>query len=240
AADGRTAYYASDRADSRGGLDLYSFEMREDIRPAQTTWVRGRVFDRKTNKGLPSSVILTDLSTRDVISKLQTDETGNYLITLPKGKEYAFNVNRRGYLFFSEHFALDKDQGDSAYHIDIPLQPLEANAAVTLKNIFFESNKYELKSESEAELNEVVQLMKENPTLRIQINGHTDNSGKATENQVLSENRARAVTNYLTTKGIAAVRLSYKGFGDSQPVADNATPEGRAKNRRTELTVISK
>jgi outer membrane protein OmpA-like peptidoglycan-associated protein/tetratricopeptide (TPR) repeat protein len=239
-ADGKTAYYASDRADSRGGLDLYSFEMREDIRPAQTTWVKGRVFDRKTTKGLPSSVILTDLSTREVISKLQTDETGNYLITLPKGKDYAFNVNRRGYLFYSENFALDKETGDSAYHIDIPLQPIEVNAAIVLKNIFFESNKYELKKESEAELNEVVQLLKENPTLRIQINGHTDNSGKAAENQGLSENRAKAVTNYLTSKGIAATRLSSKGFGDTQPVADNATVEGRAKNRRTELSVLSK
>jgi outer membrane protein OmpA-like peptidoglycan-associated protein len=240
AADGKTAYYASDRADSRGGLDLYSFEMREDIRPAQTLWVKGRVFDRKTNKGLPSSVILTDLSTRDVISKLQTDETGNYLITLPKGKDYAFNVNRKGYLFFSENFALDKDQGDSAYHIDIPLQPLEANAAIVLKNIFFDPNKYELKPESEAELNVVVQLLKDNPTLHIQINGHTDNSGKTTDNMSLSENRAKAVTNYLTAKGIVAGRLSFKGFGESQPVADNATPEGRAKNRRTELSVISK
>jgi outer membrane protein OmpA-like peptidoglycan-associated protein len=214
--------------------------MREDIRPAQTLWVKGRVFDRKTNKGLPSSVILTDLSTREVISKLQTDETGNYLITLPKGKDYAFNVNRKGYLFFSENFALNKDQGDSTYHIDIPLQPLEANAAVVLKNIFFETNKYELKPESEAELNEVVQLLKDNPTLRIQINGHTDNSGNTADNKTLSENRARAVTNYLTAKGIAAGRLSFKGFGDSQPVADNATPEGRAKNRRTELSVISR
>jgi len=240
-ANGKTAYYASDRADSRGGLDLYSFEMREDIRPAPTTWVKGRVYDRKTNKGLPSSVILTDLASREVVSKLQTDETGNYLITLPKGKDYAFNVNRRGYLFYSENFSLDKNQvTDSAYQIDIPLQPLEANAAVVLKNIFFESNKYELKSESEAELNEVVQLMKENPTLRIQISGHTDNSGKATDNQGLSENRAKAVTNYLVSKGIAAARLTYKGFGDTQPIADNATPEGRAKNRRTELNVISK
>lgn len=240
-ADGKTAYYASDRADSRGGLDLYSFEMREDIRPAPTTWVNGRVYDRKTSKGLPSSVILTDLATRDVVSKLQTDETGNYLITLPKGKDYAFNVSRRGYLFYSENFSLGKDQvGDSAYQIDIPLQPLEANAAVVLKNIFFESNKYGLKSESEAELNEVVQLMKENPTLHIQIGGHTDNSGKTTDNQGLSENRAKAVTNYLVAKGIAAARLTYKGFGDTQPIADNATPEGRGKNRRTELNVISK
>jgi outer membrane protein OmpA-like peptidoglycan-associated protein/tetratricopeptide (TPR) repeat protein len=239
AADGKTAYYASDRADSRGGLDLYSFEMREDIRPAQTLWVRGRVFDRKTNKGLPSSVVLTDLSNGSVISNLQTDETGNYLITLPKGKDYAFDVNRRGYLFYSENFSLSKEQGDTAYHIDIPLQPIEANAAIVLKNIFFDPNQYEIKPESGTELNAVVQLMKENPGLHIQINGHTDNSGKAADNKTLSENRAKAVTNYLISKGIAQGRLTSKGFGETQPVADNASPEGRAKNRRTELSVVS-
>ena len=235
-----TAYYASDRADSRGGLDLYSFDMREDIRPAQTLWVKGKVFDRKTQKGLPSSVILTDLSTGRVISDLQTDETGNYLITLPKGKDYAFNVNRRGYLFYSENFPLGKEQGDTAFHIDIPLQPIEANAAIVLKNIFFDPNQYEIKPQSGVELNEVVQLMKDNPTLQIQINGHTDNSGKPADNKTLSENRAKAVTNYLIAKGIAPARLLSKGFGDTQPVADNATPEGRAKNRRTELFVVHK
>ena len=240
ASDGKTAYYASDRTDSRGGLDIYTFEMREDVRPAQTLWVKGRVFDLKTQKGLPSSVILTDLSTGSVISDLQTDASGNYLTTLPKGKDYAFNVNRKGYLFYSENFSLSKGQVDSTYHIDIPLQPIEANAAIVLKNIFFETNKFDIKPESGAELNEVVQLMRDNPTLRIQISGHTDNSGKAADNITLSENRAKAVTNYLIGKGIAPARLSSKGFGDTRPVADNATPEGRAKNRRTELTVTSR
>ena len=240
AANGKTAYYASDRADSRGGLDLYSFELRPDIRPAQTLWVKGKVFDRQTHKGLPSSVILTDLGTQEIISNLQTDETGNYLITLPKGKDYAFNVKRKGYLFFSDNFSLSHEQGDTAFNIDIPLQPIETNAAIVLKNIFFDPNKYELKPQSEVELDQVVQLLKDNPTLHIQIGGHTDNSGKVTDNKVLSENRARAVTTYLVTKGIAQTRLSFKGFGDTMPVADNATPEGKAQNRRTELKVITK
>jgi outer membrane protein OmpA-like peptidoglycan-associated protein len=239
AADGKTAYYASDRSDTRGGLDIYTFEMREDIRPAPTRWVKGRVFDLRTGKGLPSGVVLTDLSTGLVISNLQTDETGNYLITLPKGKDYAFNVHRRGYLFYSEHFALSKDQGDSAWHIDIPLQPIEANAAIVLKNIFFDPGKYDLRPESEIELNEVVRMLKENPGVHILISGHTDNSGKPADNQKLSEDRARAVTNYLVAKGIPQTRLSFKGYGDTQPVADNATPEGRSRNRRTELTVTS-
>ena len=240
AADGKTAYYASDRADSRGGLDLYTFEMRKDIRPAQTLWVKGKVFDKSSGKGLPSSVELTDLSTRTVISKLQTDETGNYLITLPKGKDYAFNVNRRGYLFFSENFPLSQQQGDTAYNIDIPLQPIEANASIILRNIFFDRNKYDLDPQSQVELDKVVQLLKDNPTLKIQINGHTDNTGKPADNLTLSENRARAVTSYLVTKGITAARLSSKGWGDTHPIADNTTEQGRAQNRRTELKVISK
>jgi len=94
--------------------------------------------------------------------------------------------------------------------------------------------------ESDAELDQVVQLMKDNPTLKIQINGHTDNSGKPTDNITLSENRARAVTTFLIARGIVATRLVAKGWGDTKPVADNSTPEGRAKNRRTELTVISR
>jgi outer membrane protein OmpA-like peptidoglycan-associated protein len=239
AADGKTAYYASDRADTKGELDIYTFELRDDVRPARTLWVKGKVFDKKTQKGLPSAVELTDLSTQTVLSKVQTDETGNYLITLPIGKDYAFNVQRKGYLFFSENFPLSEKAPDSTYNIDIPLQPIEANASIVLKNIFFDVNKYDLKPESTFELDNIYELLKENPTLRIQISGYTDNIGKTTDNMTLSNNRAQAVVKYLAGKGIEPQRLTFKGFGATQPVADNATEEGRAKNRRTELKVIS-
>ncbi|HVY73414.1 MAG TPA: OmpA family protein [Puia sp.] len=238
ASDGKTAYYASDRADSRGELDLYTFELREDVRPARTLWVKGRVFDQKTGKGLPSSVELTDLATGQLISNLQTDETGNYLTTLPVGKNYAFNVDRKGYLFYSESFMLQTSQPDSIYQMDIPLQPIEANASIVLNNIFFDVNKYELKPESRVELEEVVRLLQQNPQVVIQIGGHTDNVGKPADNLILSENRAKAVVNYLTSKGIDPKRLLFKGYGDTQPVSDNTTETGRAKNRRTELKVI--
>lgn len=239
AADGKTAFYASDRSDSHGGLDIYTFELRKDIRPAKTLWVKGKVFDKKTSKGLPSAVELTDLSTREVLSKVQTDETGNYLITLPVGKDYAFNVNRRGYLFFSENFPLSQKDPDSTYSIDIPLQPIEPNAIIVLKNIFFDTKMFELKPESTTELDKVVQLLKDNPTLKIEISGHTDNVGKADDNIKLSDNRAQSVVKYLVTKGIKPERLLFKGYGASKPVAPNTSEEGRAKNRRTELKVIS-
>lgn len=239
AADSKTAYYASDRSDSKGGLDIYTFELRNDIRPARTLWVKGKVFDKKTTKGLPSAIELTDLATQEVMSKVQTDETGNYLVTLPVGKDYAFNVNRKGYLFFSDNFSLSQKAPDSTYHIDIPLQPLEANASIVLKNIFFDSKQFDLKPESTSELDKLFLLLRDNPTIKIQISGHTDNVGKAEDNLVLSNNRAQAVVKYLVSKGIDQQRLTFKGFGATMPVADNGTEEGRAQNRRTEMKVVS-
>jgi len=239
AADGKTAYYASDRAAGKGGLDIYSFDLREDVRPSKTLWVKGKVFDKKTSEGLPSAVELIDLNSKQLISKVQTDEKGNYLITLPVGKDYAFNVNRKGYLFFSDNFSLTTTSPDSTEK-NIPLQPIEVNASVVLKNIFFDINKYEIKTTSQVELDKIVQLLTDNPTVKIQLAGHTDNIGNAADNLKLSENRSKAVINYLVNKGIDAKRLSPKGYGASQPVADNKTEEGRAINRRTELKVISR
>lgn len=238
--DGKTAYYSSDRSDSKGGLDIYSFEMRPDIRPNKTLWIKGKVFDKKTNAGLPSTVELIDLASKRAISRVQTDETGNYLITLPVGKDYAFNVNRRGYLFYSDNFSLKDKSPDSTYEKNIPLQPIEVNASIVLKNIFFDFNKYDLKSESQVELDKVVQLMQDNPTVKIQIEGHTDNIGKPADNLKLSENRAKAVVNYLVGKNIAITRLSAIGFGATKPIADNSTEEGRAQNRRTELKIVAR
>jgi hypothetical protein len=123
AADGQTAYYASDKSDSKGGLDIYSFLLRPDIRPIKTLWVKGKVMDVKTKAGLPSSVELMDLDNSRTLSRIQTDETGNYLVTLPVGKDYAFNVNRNGYLFYSDNFYLKNKTPDSLYTKDIGLQP---------------------------------------------------------------------------------------------------------------------
>jgi outer membrane protein OmpA-like peptidoglycan-associated protein/tetratricopeptide (TPR) repeat protein len=239
-ADGKTAYYASDRGDSKGGLDLYSFELREDVRPARTLWVKGKVYDNKTKSGLPSAVELIDLGTKRTISRVQTDETGNYLITLPVGKDYAFNVGRKGYLFYSDNYSLKARTADSTYQKDIPLQPIEAQAAIVLRNLFFETAKYNIRPESEVELDRVVQFLQDNPTVKIQLEGHTDNVGSAADNQKLSEARAWATVNYLVEKGIKGNRLMAKGFGATRPVADNKTEEGRAQNRRTELRVLEK
>jgi outer membrane protein OmpA-like peptidoglycan-associated protein len=239
AADGKTAYYAGERSDSRGGLDIYSFELREDMRPVKTLWVKGKVTDKKTKLGLSSSVQLIDLGTNTTISNVQTDAVGNYLTTLPIGKDYAFSVNKKGYLFYSDNFLLSQRSPDSTYEKNIVLSPIEKDASIVLKNIFFETNKFNLKTESQSELDKLVQLLNENPTLKIEISGHTDSIGKAPDNLKLSQSRAKAVVDYLISKKITAARLTSKGFGSTKPVAHNKTEEGRAMNRRTEMKVTS-
>ena len=164
---------------------------------------------------------LTDIATKELISNVQTDEQGNYLVTLPVGKEYAFNVQRAGYLFYSDNYSLKSRVADSVYKKDIPLQPLEVNANIILHNVFFESGSYTLAATSEVELDKVVALMKNNAGLKIMISGFTDNQGKPADNLTLSNNRAKAVVAYLQQKGISLQRLTAKGFGETMPVADN-------------------
>lgn len=238
APDARTAYFTSDRVEGYGALDIYWFTLPEQVRPYQTLWVKGTVTDEKTGKGLPSYVELIDLSTKQMVSRIQTNEKGNYLITLPVGKDYAFNVNRKGYLFYSDNFFLKENERDTAYEKNIRLRPIEKDAVLVLRNVFFDVNKFDLRTESQSELDKLASLLKDNPGLTIQINGHTDAVGNAAANQKLSENRAASVVRYLVEQGIAATRLSYKGYGATQPIASNATEEGRALNRRTEMKVV--
>lgn len=238
-ANGKTAYYASDRNDSKGGHDIYSFDMPENIRPIRTSWVKGQVTDLKTKQGLISTLELIDLTTKQRINLVHTDAGGNYLVTLPAGRDYAFNVNKRGYLFYSDQFMLSNKAPDSTYEKNIALSPIETNASIVLKNIFFDVNKFELKPESQVELDRLVQLLLDNPQLKIEISGHTDNVGKPSDNLTLSNNRAKAVVTYLLGKNIEPARLVAKGYGETKPVTDNKTEEGRAQNRRTELRVIS-
>ena len=237
-ADGRWAYYASDREDSRGGMDIYHFELRPNLRPLATTWVQGKVFDSITGKGLSAVIELIDLDSKRVVSQVQSDDEGQYLSTLPVGKTYAFSVNKKGYLFHSARFVLGDSTGKSHFVLDIPLKPFAAGAKVVLHNILFETGKSDLLPESLVELGKLVSLMKENPALKIEISGHTDNIGRTGDNQVLSTARAKRVVDHLIAQGIEVNRLKSVGYGATKPIADNATEEGRALNRRTELLVI--
>ncbi len=240
-ARGNKAYFASDKYGGKGGLDIYSFDLYEEARPTAVTYMKGTVYDSKTHQRLQAKFELIDLSTSMTAVQSNSDaQSGEFMVSLPTDRNYALNVSRDGYLFYSENFELKGDHSQlKPYVKDILLQPIESGSIVVLKNIFFDFDKSDLKPESQVELNRLVDLLKRNARMKIEIGGHTDNKGTPVYNQVLSENRAKSVYEYLVNKGIDKSRLSYKGYGLTQPMATNDTEEGRATNRRTEFKVVS-
>lgn len=243
APSGRLAYFASDRDGGFGSLDIYQFEMPESLRPEKLTYVKGKVYNAKTKEPLEAKFELFDLETQQNVTELYSDKAGQFLVTLTANKNYIVNVNRDGFLFYSDNFSLKGKVADfdKPFVLDIPLQPIDTGSTVELKNVFFDVDKWELKPESKAELDKLVLFLTKNPNVKIELGGHTDNSGKKDWNKTLSTNRAKAVYDYLITNGkIAAARLSYKGYAETRPKVANDTPENKAKNRRTEFKVVGK
>jgi outer membrane protein OmpA-like peptidoglycan-associated protein len=240
-ADGTTGYFASTNIKGYGKYDLYSFELPEASRPKVVTYLKGIIADSKTKKPVQADFELIDVATNEVIVKSTSDRVnGQFLVSLPSDRQYALIVSSDGYLFHSESFNLTGEHPLlEPYLVDIALQKITVDDPVVLKNIFFDTDKYDLKKESYAELNKLVELLKNNPKLKIEISGHTDNQGSKTHNQELSQNRAKAVYDYLAANGIATTRLTYKGYGDTQPIDTNDTDQGRANNRRTEFKVTA-
>ncbi|GDX52227.1 hypothetical protein LBMAG27_12740 [Bacteroidota bacterium] len=236
--DGKKVFYSSEKV--KGDLDLYAFDMPESAKPKPVTYLKGIISNVTTNEFLEASVQLIDLESGNIINSFSSvATTGEYLISIPSGKNYAFNVSKKGFLFHSENFSLADHNPTEPYQLNIQLQPVKTGESVVLKNIFFETNSFELKKESTVELDKLVQLLKENAAMKIEIGGHTDNVGSDESNQKLSENRAKAVNDYLVQAGIVATRLTYKGYGKTKPIATNDTEDGRSRNRRTEFTVTS-
>ncbi len=236
-ANGERAYFTSQTEEN--GLDIFYFELPETIRPANVTYVKGRVVDDESDQAVQAVIEIIDLDTQETINKVVSDLfDGKFLVTLVAGKNYLFNVSRDRYLFYSESYQLKEMEAGKAFEVEVRLQPVKVGETVVLKNIFFETGAYELKSTSEPELQKLVDLMTENPKISIEVLGHTDNVGSASSNLELSNNRARAVADFLVGKGIDRSRITSQGMGDQQPIADNDTEEGRAQNRRTEFKVI--
>ncbi len=238
-ATGALAYFASDREGGQGKLDIYSFPLYDAVRPTPVTYVKGVVKDRDSKRPLGARFELIDLSTSQTVVESRSDRvSGEFLVCLPVGHDYGLNVSKDGYLFHSENFSLTTmaDEG-KPYRMNVELQPIEFGKSVVLRNIFFETGSFDLKPESTAELEKLLAFMEQNPKIRIEIGGHTDNVGQRQDNQVLSENRANAVRLYLQDKGIDAARMTHKGYADMEPVDTNDTAEGRARNRRTEFKV---
>ncbi|MBI3520408.1 MAG: PD40 domain-containing protein [Bacteroidetes bacterium] len=241
-ANGKLAYFASEREGGFGGLDIYQFELPESIRPEKITYVKGLTYNAKTKVPVEASFELIDLETQQSVTSAYSNSAGEFLVTLTSNHNYLVNVSKPGFLFYSDNFSLKDKVADynKPYQLQIPLQPIDTGI-IELRNIFFDVNKWDLKAESKAELQKIISFLKANPTLKVEFSGHTDNSGDKAFNKTLSNNRAKAIYDYVIEKGaIPANNLSYKGYGDTKPKAPNDTPENKAKNRRTELKILSK
>lgn len=251
--DGKTGYFTR-KVDTPAlgrypNLDIFSFALPVTVQPNLVTYVKARVFDNDTRNALQAHVEIADAATSKVWSVINTDTDGAFLICLPAGKNYALTVTKEGYLFHSEYFALTEPASlEKPYLLQIGLtlipegttaaNTLPNNRPIILRNVFFETGSAALRPESMTELQRLQQILQQHPALRIRIQGHTDNVGEESDNLRLSENRAKAVYDYLVKNGINADRLSYMGFGESQPIDTNDTPQGRQNNRRTEFVII--
>ncbi len=238
-AKGDYAYFVSGASGGFGNEDIYRIKLEESLRPKPVILVSGHVYNQKTKQPLASSIRYEVFSKNgDAGVALSNGTDGAYKIVLPAGKKYGFRGEAPG--FVSVNANVDASQINQYTEItkDLYLAPIEVNQTIRVNNIFFETAKSDLQSDSYSELDRVVTFLNENPTLQIAIKGHTDNVGSDSYNMNLSTNRAKSVLTYLVSKGIDAKRLSSKGYGKTQPLVNNDTEETRAQNRRVEFTIV--
>lgn len=229
--DGMRAYYSN-------GMDLFMLDLPESMRPKAVATISGRVHN---NKGEAVSVTIRweNLETHEDIGQSQTDPAdGSFYLVLPLNKNYGYYIDDEHYFPISSNIDLRGVTKKVEIHRDILLtsykQMIEEGAAVQVNNLFFPVNEYELLPESETELIRVAQIIKKQ-NVHVEISGHTDSSGDPKKNQVLSRQRAESVRTFLIQQGCKAEMLTAKGFGATQPIADNTTDEGKQQNRRVEL-----
>jgi OmpA-OmpF porin, OOP family len=239
-ADSKRGYYSHEQ--SKNGMpfssEIYEFELPDAIKPkVASTYVKGIVYDAATKRKLAAKIDLVNLANDTTEATVSSDAVdGGYLITLNRGSEYGLFVNCAGYLFKSLSFNYSGTEGGDVV-IDIPLERVGKGSKIVLNNIFFETGKWDLQEKSQSELNRLLGLMKQNPDIKVEIGGHTDDVGSDAANLELSRKRAQAVVEYLTKAGVPAARLLSKGYGETKPQAPNDGDANRALNRRIEFVV---
>ncbi|HYG18673.1 MAG TPA: OmpA family protein [Ohtaekwangia sp.] len=241
-ADGTRGYYSHEETLSSGMSDSKIYEL---IIPAEaqlkyrSNYVKGVVRDKKNRQPLAGRIELINLDENQVVSRVESDSvTGEYLMVLTQGADYGLYVTRAGYLFKSLNFNYSAVTDFEPLILDIDLERAEAGSMVVLNNIFFGFDEYTLTGSSVAELQQIIDFLKENPHLKVEIGGHTDNAGSASYNRTLSLKRAQSVFNYLVEGGIKSTRLLPKGYGPDRPLGPNDTEDQRKLNRRIEFRVI--
>ena len=234
------AYMVSDR-NSIGASDLVRIKLPDAIKPDPVVLLLGRTLNAKTKEPIRADIFFEDLSTRKEIGEAISDpKTGSYRIALTKGKNYGIRAAAKGYFSVNENMELASVLKYKELEKDLLLVPIEVGESVALNNVFFEMGKPILKPQSYPELDRLVEIMSDNPTIKIDLSGHTDNVGNKDALMKLSENRVLAVKSYLENKGISKDRIAGKGYGATRPIAPNDTPENRERNRRVEFKITKK
>lgn len=238
--EGDKGFISSNSLEGAGGYDIYRFALTEALRPVPVSYLKGKVFDLATHLPLKAEFELIDIKNDIVvISSFSDAVNGEFLVCLPCDRNYALNVSCPGYLFYSEHFPFSgQSTAIDPLIKDIPLEPIREGNRTVLRNVFFQTDKYQLEPESFPELDKLFDFLKDNPGIRVEIGGHTDDQGTTEYNLELSRKRAQSVYEYLLNKGSNGSKITFKGFGETQPVSSNETEEGRALNRRTEITIL--
>ncbi len=236
--DGAAAYYSKEQG--RNKSKIYFTPIPKQFRVAKKgNVVRGTVVDADSKRPLQATIELKELKSEQIMSKVISDSiSGEYLMVLPGKSEYALFSNKKGYLFSSLHFNYEETDLEEPLLMKIELKPITKDASVVLNNIFFEFDKFSLQDKSKTELEEIVQFLKDNPNIKIEIGGHTDNKGAETYNQQLSLYRASTVGNYLVKQGILKDRIKEKGYGSQKPLVGNDSEENRSINRRIEFKIL--
>jgi outer membrane protein OmpA-like peptidoglycan-associated protein len=213
-ADGRIGFYASEKEGGFGKQDIYSIRMPVTEKQPELALLKGTVKDASTGKAVDAEITVVDNETKETVGKFNSNaSTGEYLISLPSGKNYGVTIEKDDHLFYSENVYLSNKEGYKEIKKEIRLSSAKSGSKVVLKNIFFESGKSEISPQSSTELERLVKVLKDNPSIRIEISGHTDNVGDPKANQSLSELRAQEVMKYLVLNGIDKSRITAKGYG---------------------------
>jgi len=238
--DGKEGYFASNKLDGKGGWDLYSFELYPEARPQKVLLLKGTLKDEKADTLVQARVELKNAQTRTIREIPVNKKTGEYLAVVPLKNDYILTVKKEGFAYVSHYIEAEDTTSGATEDLDISIKPIEVGESYQLNDITFETDSVNLDEAAELIIEGFVEFLRENPGVKVSIEGHTDDVGDAAYNQRLSERRAEAVYLRLIETGIPAGRLRYAGFGESRPIAGNDSESGRAANRRTVFVVTGR
>jgi outer membrane protein OmpA-like peptidoglycan-associated protein len=240
--NGQKGYFASNKLNKGGvgGYDIYSFDLYKEAQPEKVYFQKGDINGPGNMDTIPATIEIKDAVTNK-ITKINVDSvSGEYAFVVNFENDLILSVKEEGYAFESKYISKKDSSNNSPVKSEIQLKKLEVGGQYTINDILFATNSYTLNDTIKTVLFEFSEYLNKNPKLNVSLQGHTDNVGNPDDNMVLSQNRAKAVADYLLSLNIATSRVSYKGFGETKPLVSNSTEEGRAMNRRTVFVVTSK